>query len=179
MSQPAARTLAPWAVPVISESGAKSAAGRIRCTVEEYRQHEANGEFWCGMGRHWVDGDVFVWSGRTTGGRYGYCRPCAADKHRREYVPQRAHVEGLKNVRYAGPDFSKRAHHPYTLTPEGAATVTTVERHADSEAGAVTRRNGIPPVVASSGHIHCHPSIRHLCDGRLPVGWVRESEVAS
>lgn len=61
----------------------------------------------------------------------------------------------------------------WVLTPEGAATVTTVERHADSEAGAVTRRNGIPPVVASSGHIHCHPSIRHLCEGRLPWGWVR------
>ena len=112
----------------ISDHGARVAAGRIGCTVEEYRQHEADGEFWCGLRKHWVTWDDFTWTGRTGNSRSGRCHACDSADQRRRYRPQRAHVPGLRNVRYAGPAFSKGVR--ASLTPEGAgepaAHATTV-----------------------------------------------------
>ena len=44
---------------------------------------------------------------------------------------------------------------PYSLTPEGAKAACA-------------------PAEAPSGHHPwCHPSNRHLCEGRLPEGWIK------
>jgi len=86
------------------------AAGRIGCTVEEYRRHEAAGEKWCALGQHWAE--------KRTADR---CRSCANDDARQRYVPQRGHVSGLKNISYAGPAFERRRLAP---TPDGAAVAT-------------------------------------------------------
>lgn len=140
----------------VSDKGAKIAAGRIGCTVEEYRAHEAAGERWCALGEHW--------SVKRNADR---CRPCENAYQRRRYVPQRAHVhvEGLRNVRYAGPAFS--------LTARGAAAATTVSDTAWSG------RCAQNVAAAPSGHSNCPPSIRHLCLGQLPAGWVRERKEAA
>lgn len=62
----------------------------------------------------------------------------------------------------------------FFLTPEGATVVTAAGSLADSDAGELVRQDGIPPTAASSGHLYCAPAFRHLCEGRLPAGWIRE-----
>lgn len=145
----------------ISEQGAKIAAARIGCTVEEYRQHEAIGEKWCALGQHWAQ--------KRNADR---CRPCSNAYARRRYIPQRGHVPGLRNVRYAGPAYATDAR--VVLTPEGRAVSSVVPT-------IVSAQRLVPSAdpAPSGPHAHCPSGIRHLCEGRLPEGWVRASEVAS
>lgn len=152
----------------VSDHGAKIAASRIGCTVEEYREREAASEFWCGLGQHWVTQDVFHWTGRAGKSRSGRCTDCAKADARQRYVPQRAHVPNLRGVRYAGP--------AYSLTPKGAAATmpnaASPEGRPDAAPVAYPDRRG-------SDHSSCPPSIRHLCKGQLPEGWVRARQEAA
>ena len=58
----------------------------------------------------------------------------------------------------------------YSLTPEGAAVLSTLTLPTD--VGAVSP-DAYPGTVAPSGHSSCPPSLRWLCEGPLPFGWVK------
>ena len=69
-----------------------------------------------------------------------------------------------------GPTMARR----FAPTPEGVAMLS---RTTAADAGVVTT-DAYPGAAAPSGHSSCPPSIRHLCQGRIPAGWVRASERA-
>lgn len=142
--------------PRVSDHGAKVAAGRLRITVNEYRQHEADGEFWCGLGRHWVARDDFHWTSAATRGRSGRCKVCDRADVRRRYHERMAAFRDAVRA---------------SLTPSSAAA-SRVPSAAASE-GRPDAASAGDDARRSSGHLHCPPSIRHLCLGQLPEGWIR------
>lgn len=80
---------------MVSEHGAKIAAGRIGITVDEYRRHEAAGERWCSTCASWLPVGEFPPTAR-------YCRSC-----KRMYEYSRRQQNG--GISYAGPAFSRAA----------------------------------------------------------------------
>jgi hypothetical protein len=78
----------------VSEHGAKIAAGKIGCTVAEYRQHEAAGEHWCPRCESW----------RPVNGTQGYCRPCREQYQHARFLVTR----GGGGVTLVGPSHSVR-----------------------------------------------------------------------
>jgi hypothetical protein len=71
----------------------------------------------------------------------------------------------------------------WVLTPEGVVVASTAsaerrESCPGDDASPEPAQHLVPSATASSGHQNCPASIRDLCDGRLPWGWVRSSEVS-
>ena len=139
----------------MSDHGAKIAASRLGITVNEYRQHEADDEFWCGLGRHWVTRDAFHWTSGANKGRGGRCAACDRADGRRRYHERTVAFHAAIRV---------------SLTPSGA-TVSRVPSAAASE-GRPDAASAGDDARRSTGHLNCPPSIRHLCLGQLPEGWV-------
>ncbi len=148
----------------VTDRGAGVAAGRIGCTVEQYRQHEADNEAWCSGHRSWHTRSAFAAHANRPNGLQGSCRAASAEyaDRRRLYTLATDYARRYEGISYAGPAFS--------LTPKGAAAMmpsaAALEGRSDATAVAYPDRS-------SSGHLHCPPSIRDLCEGRLPVGWAR------
>ncbi len=58
----------------------------------------------------------------------------------------------------------------FHLTPEGEASVSRADSAWSELAASRAQRRRAP-----SGHSACHPSLRWLCDGELPFGWIKEA----
>lgn len=150
----------------VSEHGAQIAASMLRITVAEYREHEARDEHWCGRCRYWMPRRAFYVDRRAVRGCDSLCK-----SHRLAVMQatRRMQRDRQRGISYAGPAFSRVA-----LTPEGRAVSSVVPT-------IVSAQRLVPSAdpAPSGPHAHCPPGIRHLCEGRLPEGWVRASEVAS
>jgi len=129
--------------PRVSDHGARVAAGRLGIVVEEYRRRERNGEAWCSGHRRWHYRSAFRGSVGRPNGLQGDCAEI-----RDGFVAQRR----------------------YALTPSGT-TASRVPSAAASE-GRPDAASAGDDARRSTGHLHCPPSIRHLCLGQLPEGWV-------
>lgn len=60
--------------PAVSEHGARIAAGKIGCTVEEYRDREAAGDAWCVGHKDWHRAAEFEKQASRPNGLQAYCR---------------------------------------------------------------------------------------------------------
>lgn len=165
----------------VSNHGAKIAAGRLRITVEEYRQHETDGESRCTDCRQWKPLAAFAANAGRVSGVANECRDCKRRIDRERY--ERARIRDLraagrrKGISYAGPAF--------TLTPEGAGVArdraeTTAGAQRQGGAGLGLKHAVLYPnaALAPSGHLYC-PAVLGCREGRLPVGWVREQKAVA
>ena len=135
----------------VSDHGARVAAGHIGCTVEEYREHEARDEHWCGIDQEWHPRERF---GRDASRASGLAARC-----RRGRFSSNAHG-------------GYRPHRSYFLTAEGAAAVVShAEPIADASVDGSQHR-----VLSTTAASSCHPGCRLWCGiGCVPAGWVREA----
>ncbi len=69
-------------------------------------------------------------------------------------------------------------HRRFVLTPEGAAA-SRMPGAASPEGRPEPAPVAYPDRRAGHSHAACPPSLRWLCRGELPMGWVKASEVAS
>lgn len=94
----------------ISDHGARSAAGRLDITVDEYRQHEDRDEHWCPRCGYWLPRRAFHVNNQTPRGVGALCK-----WHRREEVAGKPSTR-QRGITYAGPAYS-------TPDPAGVAVL--------------------------------------------------------
>lgn len=69
---------------------AKTAAGKIGCTVEEYLSNRGAGRLWCHVCRSFQPRDSFAKQRKRPGGKACRCNPCSAAQKRAATAKRRA-----------------------------------------------------------------------------------------
>jgi hypothetical protein len=116
----------------VSDHGAKIAAGRIGCTVEEYRRREASGQAWCTGHKDWHDRARFARSSDRANGLQAYCPEAHDDlvSRRRLFFPTPEGAAAARPVHPNHCDTASSGHIPDWLPAYIKRAETLGESHS-------------------------------------------------